>query len=69
MQFPVVIQKLSGSGLRAKTLAPPPLSVEGPTREAVLASLREQLIEYFDGWEFVTIDVPIRGEDTAHDHS
>ena len=65
MQVSVVIQKLNGTGFRAKTVLPPLLSAVGPTREIVLSSLRDQLAEQFADEEFVSLEVPVPGE-TRH---
>jgi hypothetical protein len=62
MQISVVIQKLNGTGYCAKTVSPPLLSAIGPTRDAALATLRDQLAEQFSGEEVVNLDVPVRGE-------
>jgi predicted RNase H-like HicB family nuclease len=62
MQISVVIEKLNGSGYCAKTVSPPLLSAIGSTRDAALATLREQLSEQFAGEEIVSLDVPVCGE-------
>lgn len=62
MQVSVVIQDLNGAGFCAKTVSPPLLSAVGPTRDAALATLRDQLAARFAGEEVVNLDVPVRGE-------
>ena len=43
MHIPVLIEPIDGKGYRARGGEPLPLVAEGPTREAALAKLREQL--------------------------
>jgi len=62
MQVSVVIKQMNGTGFCASTMSPPLLSAIGPTRDAALATLRDQLAEQFAGEEVVNIDVPLRGE-------
>ena len=62
MQVSVVVQKMNGTGFCAKTISPPLLSVIGPTRDAALATLRDQLTEQFAEQEFVSLEVPVRSE-------
>lgn len=62
MQVSVVIQDLNGAGFCAKTVSPPLLSAVGPTRDAALATLRDQLAARFAGEDIVSLDVPVRGE-------
>ncbi|MFM9959763.1 MAG: hypothetical protein ACKV2Q_00890 [Planctomycetaceae bacterium] len=62
MQVSVVIQKLNDAGFCAKTVSPPLLSAVGPTRDAALATLRDQLATQFAGEEVVNLDVPVHGE-------
>ena len=65
MQVSVVIQKLKGTGFRAKTVSNPLMSAEGPTRDIALASLRGQLIEQFEGEEVVSLDIPVPADRAA----
>ena len=67
MQVSVVIQKLKGAGFRAKTASNPLMSAEGPTRDIALDSLRNQLIEQFEGEEVVSLDIPVGYERAAND--
>ena len=62
MQVSVVIQKLNGAGFCASTVSPPLLSATGPTRDIALATLRDQLAEQIVEQEFVSLEVPDRGE-------
>ncbi len=62
MQVSVVIKQMNGTGFCARTMSPPLLSAVGPTRDAALATLRDQLAQRFADEEFVNIDVPVRGE-------
>lgn len=62
MQVSVVVQKMNGTGFCAKTISPPLLSVIGPTRDAALSTLRDQLTEQFAEQEFVSLEVPVRCE-------
>ena len=43
MQIPVLIEPVAGNGYRARGGEPLALTAEGPTREAALARLKEQL--------------------------
>jgi hypothetical protein len=43
MQIPILIEPIAGNGYRARGGEPLPLSADGPTREAALAKLKEQL--------------------------
>jgi len=43
MQIPVLIERISGNGYRAKSGEPLALCVEGSTREDALAKFKEQL--------------------------
>src|SRR6266853_3058437 len=43
MQIPILIEPVAGNGYRARGGEPLALTAEGPTREAALARLKEQL--------------------------
>jgi hypothetical protein len=43
VQIPVLIEPIDGNGYRARGGEPLPLTAEGPTREAALGRLKEQL--------------------------
>ena len=49
MQIPVLIEPVAGNGYRARGGEPFALTAEGPTREAALARLKEQLRARLEG--------------------
>ena len=58
MQIPVLVEPIDGKGYRARGGEPLPLVAEGPTREAALAKLREQLQARLKGGaEVVSLDL------------
>jgi hypothetical protein len=58
MHIPVLIESIAGNGYRARGGEPLALSAEGPTREAALASLREQVqARLRDGAEVVLLEM------------
>ena len=58
MQIPVLIERVPGNGYRASGAEPFALAAEGPTRDAALASLKEQLEARFrNGAEVVSLEV------------
>jgi hypothetical protein len=60
VEIPVLIEPIAGNGYRARGGEPLPLTAEGPTREAALASLREQVrARLRDGAEVVPLDVGV----------
>jgi hypothetical protein len=59
MHIPVLIEPVAGNGFRARSVEPFALSGEGPTREAALARLKEQLqARLKSGAEIVGLEVP-----------
>ena len=59
MHIPVLIEPVAGNGFRARGMEPFALSGEGPTREAALAKLQEQLqARLKSGAEIVPLEVP-----------
>jgi|SRR6516162_1127121 hypothetical protein len=58
MKIPVLIEPIAGNGYRARGVEPLALSAEGPTREAALAKLREQLRAHLQaGIEIVSLEL------------
>jgi hypothetical protein len=58
MQIPVLIEPIAGNGYRARGMEPLALTAEGPTREAALARLQEQLYARLrNGAEIVPLEV------------
>ncbi len=58
MQIPVLIEPVAGNGYRARGGEPLGLTAEGPTREAALAKLKEQLrARLRNGAEIVPLEV------------
>jgi hypothetical protein len=58
VQIPVLIEPIAGNGYRARGGEPLALTAEGPTREAALAKLKEQLqTRLRNGAEVVPLDV------------
>jgi predicted RNase H-like HicB family nuclease len=59
MQIPVLIEPIAGNGYRARGAEPFAHVAEGPTREAALNKLKEQLQARLQaGAEIVTLDLP-----------
>ncbi len=59
MQIPILIEAIAGNGYRARGGEPLPLSAEGPTREAALAKLKEQLQDRLRDAEIVPLELAI----------
>src|SRR6266404_4026025 len=58
MQIPVLIEPVGGNGYRARGGEPLALTAEGPTREAALARLKEQLQSRLQsGTEIVPVEL------------
>jgi hypothetical protein len=58
VQIPVLIEPIAGNGFRARGGEPLALAAEGPTREAALAKLKEQLAARLrSGAEIVSLEV------------
>jgi hypothetical protein len=58
MQIPVLLEPIAGNGYRARGIEPLALTAEGPTREAALARLQEQLLARLrNGAEIVPLEV------------
>jgi hypothetical protein len=58
VQIPVLIEPIDGRGYRARGGEPLPLTAEGPTREAALAQLKEQLQARLQGGaEMVSLEL------------
>jgi hypothetical protein len=62
MEIPVVIEKVHGNGFRARVSMPDSLSIEGPSREAVLSGMKALLQEKLAELEVVRLDVSVPGE-------
>jgi hypothetical protein len=61
MQIPVLIEPIAGKGYRARGGEPLPLTAEGPTRDAALASLKEQFeARLGNGAEMVPLEVGVQ---------
>jgi hypothetical protein len=59
VQIPVLIEVIANNGYRARGGEPLPLTAEGPTREAALAKLKEQLQNRLrNGAELIAMEVP-----------
>ena len=63
MEIPVIVEKVNGNGFRARAATPEALSIEGPSREAVLAQMQELLQKKLSEVEVVRLQVPLPGED------
>ncbi len=60
MQIPVLIEPIDGHGYRARGGEPLALTAEGPTREAALARLKEQLqARLRNGAEVVSLELTV----------
>ncbi|HWY87456.1 MAG TPA: hypothetical protein VNX28_12060 [Gemmataceae bacterium] len=63
MEIPVIVEKLHGNGFRARASMPESLSIEGPSRDAVLTGMRDLLQEKLAEVEVVRLDVSVPGEE------
>jgi hypothetical protein len=63
MEIPVIVEKVHGNGFRAHVSTPEALSIEGPSRDAVLAQMKAMLQEKLAEVEVVRLHVPVRGEE------
>jgi hypothetical protein len=60
VQIPVLVEPIDGQGYRARGGEPLALTAEGPTREAALANLKEQLqARLRNGAEVVPLDLTV----------
>jgi hypothetical protein len=59
MQIPILIEPIAGNGYRSRGGEQFALSAEGPTREAVIAKLSDQLqARLRSGSEVISLEVP-----------
>jgi hypothetical protein len=58
MQIPVIVERLSDNGYRARGVVPFPITVKAATREGALARLREKIQKRIkEGAELVSLEV------------
>lgn len=60
MQIPILVEPVANNGYRARGFEPLALSAEGPTREAAVARLKEQLAAHLqkNGASMVPLEIP-----------
>ena len=63
MEIPVIVEKVHGNGFRARVSMPEALSIEGPSRDAVLTGMKALLQERLAEAEVVRLDVLVPGEE------
>lgn len=63
MEIPVIVEQIQGNGFRARVSMPEALSIEGPSRDAVLASMETLLHEKLSQVEVVRLNVSLPGEE------
>jgi hypothetical protein len=63
MEVAIIVEKVNGNGFRARVSTPEVLSIEGPSREAVLTGMKALLQEKLAEVEVVRLDVAVPGEE------
>lgn len=63
MEISVIVEKVHGNGFRARVSIPDALSIEGPSRDAVLTGMKALLQQKLTEVEVVRLHVDVPGED------
>ncbi|MBI3758271.1 MAG: hypothetical protein HY269_00755 [Deltaproteobacteria bacterium] len=63
MEISVIVEKVQGNGFRARVSTPEALSIDGPSRDAVLTGMKALLQERLAEAEIVRVDVSVAGEE------
>jgi hypothetical protein len=62
MEVPVIVEQVHGNGFRARVSMPEPLSIEGPSRDAVITGMQSLLQDRLSKVEVVRLNIAT-GED------
>jgi len=63
MEISVIVEQVHGNGFRARASIPEALSIEGPSRDAVLTQMNDLLQEKLAQVEVVRLQVAVPGEE------
>jgi hypothetical protein len=63
MEIAVIVEKVDDNGFRARASMPEALSIEGPSRDAVLTGMRALLQEKLADVEVIRLDISVPGEE------